>query len=236
MKKVFLTGLACAGSLALASGASALTISDSDSVMDQLTELVNEQLTVDLFDDMGGSRTLTKVTVTLGGSLMSDGDVENVGAGPATFNVSTTGELFQGTPDGAPAALGALDVFPVFGGTVIHDQTYISLTPNSPAAFGPGSVSDDAVFMSTDAGELAQFVGIGTFDYLVNTIIGQSVAGGGGNVNNQIMTTASAVLTVEYEFDEITQPPTTGAVPEPITATLGLMGIGALAATSKRRR
>lgn len=212
----------------------ALTISDADSFTNILTEIVNEPLSVDLFDDMGGTLQLTKVTVTLGGNLTSSGQVTNRAAQNEMFNVSTLGQSYRGTLQaGGPASLpGMLDIFSPFAR--IQSQDY-DLASNTSGLFGPGSANSSAMFMTTDQGELDQFIGIGAFGYDINSIILTTIQGGGGNVDISIETLADADLTVVYEFNDVGGNSGT-VVPEPISATLGLIGLVSLSTATKRRR
>lgn len=228
VRRLTSTGLALALSAVVTTNANADFLSFSDSLGPQLTELVNETLMLSLFDDLGGTRVLNSVKVEVTGEIGADGNVTNNAAGPQTFQFSETAELFQGTPSG-PASLQTLDLFPVFGGTVVGEVTYVNLGSGASDAFGPFAVSGMDMFTLTAPADTDPFVGLGTFSYDFNTIIGQAFAGGGGNIAADVTTLAEATLKVTYDFDTVV-----AQVPEP--ATLFLMGLGFAGVGFARRR
>lgn len=211
-----------------AAHASVITLSDSFSNL--LTELVGESLRVGLFDSTQG--TLNRVVVTMSGDLASQGTVRNTAAQAQNFTVSTRAQLYTGTAAaGSPAALPSLvDIFAPFA--LIGQQSYVQLAPDVPVPFGPVSASTGifTVLDTTDAGELAQFLGAGDFGYDVDSLILTAIQGGGGNIVTSIETLAGATLAVEYQF---TPRPT--QAPVPATLPLVALGLAGLAFTLRRK-
>lgn len=205
----------------------AATITDTDSFAGLLTELADQPLRVDLFN--GALGTLTKVIVTLEGSLTSQGTVTNTAAQAQSFTVSTRAQLFEGTKSGSsPAVLpGTFAIFTPFD--LIGSQTYSGLAPNTPTAFGAFSAPKGPLTVLDTTANLAQFIGAGVFGYDFDTLILTSVQGGGGNVTNAITTTANATLTVTYEYEG-----DVAVVPEP--TTVSLVGLGLIGLAYARRR
>ena len=206
MKKLVSVAVA-ATALMAAGAANAITITFSDTLGPQPTELVNETLTLALFDDMGGTRTLNSVSISVTGDLGASGSVSNTGPNPQDFDVFVLANQFDGTPTG-PASLQQLFVTPTANppftfGTVVAQQSYTQLAGNTSAPFGPGSVSGADSFIINAPADLADFIGPGSFSYDFNTQISVLVNGGGGNVSTAINTDAGATLTVTYDFDEI---------------------------------
>ena len=219
IKTLALAGIA---SFALATSANALTITDSDSLGPQTTELMSavDKLTVDQFDTLGGTRTLEKVTVTIDYRIDSSGTVTNNAAQAQSFAV-TVSSMFSS--DGGPAPIGSLG-----GNLQIGPVNFVNLGSGASEAFGPAFDDDQAMSMFTSAADLAAFIGNGTWTIGLNTDSGQMIVGGGGNIVANIATEASATLTVDYEYRERTQ------VDEP--AALGMAGLALAGMIALRRR
>jgi len=216
--------LAGVAAMAFSYSANAAIIIDTDMLGPQVAELTSaaDMLTVDLFDTMGGTRTLNKVTVTLHGQINSGGSVTNNAAQPQTFSVQVNSN-FSTTGGPVPLA-GALNT-----ALQVGPQPFMNLGVGATAMFGPLSDAADMMAMFTLPGDLAAFLGAGTFTIGVDTLTGQSVLGGGGNITAAITTTAQAMLTVEYDYS-----PTPVGVDEP--ATLAMGGLALLGFVALRRR
>jgi hypothetical protein len=200
-----------------AARADVLLYSDSDSFTDQTTELLGSPvLTVDKYN---GAGTVTSVVVTLTAMLKSEGVVTNNAAQSQSFGTETRVLQFDLTPGaGAPGVLASLQPFSV--AQLIGSQNYVDLAPGVPAAFGPFSIngSDSDTYTG---GDIAGFLGAGTFSMNPFTQILTSLIGGGGNIAFDIKTLASATLKVEYFGTRV--------IPEPSTfilTGLGLVGLG----------
>jgi hypothetical protein len=207
--------------------AQAIPTVDMDSYDDVLTELAGEPLRVDLFNPALGI--LNSVEVTLEGYLRSGGQVTNNAAGPEDFTVSTRAQLYEGVlAAGSPMALPG--TFPIFNPfDLIEQEAYMALPAGVPTAFGPDQTDKGplTVLSTTNAVDLAQFVGVGQFGYDFTTEILTTILGGGGNIDTSIDTIAGAKLTVTYDYD-------VPSVPEP--ALTGLFGLGLVGLGFARRR
>lgn len=225
-KKNFVVASLAAAAVLASLNSQAAIITDSDSFTDALTEINNLPLRVDLFDPSLG--TLTKVKVTIGASLRSEGTVTNTAAQAQDFTVSTRVQQYDGTvAAGGPAALtNPFSVFNAFD--LIGTQDYVQLGSGTSSPFGPLTVDSGllTVLESTDATVLNQFLGASDFGYDLTTLILTTIQGGGGNATTNISTFTSGQLNVEYEFTG-----TVTNVPEP--GTLGLLALGLLFAGRK---
>lgn len=101
------------------------------------------------------------------------------------------------------------------------------LGPSSVAQ--PSTALDDAAanITSTDPAVLSRFTGTGTMAFHLTSTISETFTGGGGNVQAQINTFASAAVQVCYRYqppDVISTVVTPPAAPPPVEATLPLTG------------
>ncbi len=223
MNPIKTLALAGVAAIAFSYSANAAIITDSDSLGPQTTELMSglDTLTVDLFDTMGGTRTLNKVTLTLDARIDTDGTVTNNAAQAQSFTVQVNSN-FSST--GGPAPIGSL-----LANVQVGPQAFNNLGVGASAPFGPSFATGQAMPMFTNAGDLAAFTGVGTFSIGLDTLSGQSILGGGGNITAAINTEASATLTVEYDYTT-----TPVGVSEP--ATLAMGGLALLGMVALRRR
>ena len=222
------------GAIALAPGSAFAALTDSFSLL--TTELNNQPLRVDKFNDQGGTLILTGVTITLTSSLhnggapivggvVPDGTVTNNAAGPETFTVSFRAQSFTANAVGI-AGLGQQTLWAPFD--LISQQTFNNLGAGASAAYTATDTNSPSNPVVVNPA-LAGFVGAGQFGYDLNTQILQSITGGGGNIALDINTYASATLTVAY-----TSRPAGGGS-APIPTSVALMGLGLVALGSKAR-
>lgn len=216
-------------SVLLAGSAQAAVISFTDDHASSITDWF-DTLTVSQFDPTQG--TLNSVKVSFSAAMTSDMTLDNDNA---------TATVAQGTVDvltiGTFLGLGAL-------GVNLSDNTgFLNLGADDsgdtdlPGDGGfdevfTGGLNDSGMLMATlnvgDA-DFASFIGLGSLSTAgLGTFGGFSVLGGGGNVDVNLNTTASANLTVDYDFTPSV------AVPEP--AILALFGIGLLGCNRIFRR
>ncbi len=208
----------CGASLLFAAGyANAATITVAASVPLQTTNF-DQVVSVDKFDDMGGTRELESVTFSLEGFLEGNARLESLDAGPSSVitTLSVTMTLSETITDNtlvitiptlnetfnATAYDGTTD----FGGT--SGITYEQLT---------ASQTESETY--TDAVTLALFTGVDTIDLNLNALA-ESFATGAGNLITQFSTSAGGNILVTYEYDD---------VPVSAPAHLALLGMILLA-------
>lgn len=221
----------CLGSMQAERSAHAQTVLSTQTVSftNQVLEL-NGSPTLTL-NKYNGTDTLTKVQISATGSITATGTVTNLAGVAQTFRVSQLASQFDLSANpGAPAALlnytdpnsGSLGALSPFFGQIVGSRQYTSLAPNVPVAFGPFTINSNAATAEfTAAGDVAGFVGSGTFSFGPFTSIGTAIIGGGGNVQTNLTNLGSASITVTYLG-------VVSSVPEP--STYALAGVVALAA------
>jgi hypothetical protein len=194
--------------------------SPSESVTD-----FTQSLVVPKFDPTLGN--LRDVVLSYEDQSVISGTLMNTSAGTQHFTV-TESTLFT-------LSLGS---DPLLTNTMGASQTYTELAPYAMANFGTFTQGGGAGPMTLTSGEiLANFVGTGgdvSFDF--STLTMTKVAGGGGNIVNDISTTAGATLTVEYDYDSFI---TTEIIPEPasvIQVVTGGFFIASARLIARRRR
>tara|TARA_R110002096_G_scaffold138249_3_gene291810 strand:- start:898 stop:1575 length:678 start_codon:yes stop_codon:yes gene_type:complete len=223
MSPIKTLALASVAAMAFSYSANALTITDSDSLGPNTTELNSavNTLTVDLFDDMGGTRVLNKVILTIDARLDSSGTVTNNAAQMQNFSVQVN-SMFSSA--GGPAPIGSLNA-----SVQIGPQAF-NLASGASAPFGPSSATDQMMVMFTNPGDLAAFLGAGTFSIGIDTLSGQQILGGGGNITAAISTQASATLTVDYDYQNVT------TTDEPATLAMAGLALAGMVAIRRRAR
>ncbi|MBD2384599.1 PEP-CTERM sorting domain-containing protein [Cylindrospermum sp. FACHB-282] len=198
--------------------AASLFFSDSSSFSNQVTELDGEpQLIVSKYKPTAGQK-ITQVLISLTTNLSSTGTIKNNAAQAQTFTVGTAVDTYDFVAvDGSPAVLSTLTPFP--DSPLIGKQKYTKLASGESSSFGTYSINGSTSVSFTNASDIAQFLGSGTFGVSPYTSIFTSIAGGGGNVSTNITTLTGATFKVDYYGEE---------VPEPFTilGTLTAAGFG----------
>ena len=77
---------------------------------------------------------------------------------------------------------------------------------------------------------MAAFLGAGTFSIGIDTLSGQQILGGGGNITAAISTQASATLTVDYDYQNVT------TTDEPATLAMAGLALAGMVAIRRRAR
>jgi LPXTG-motif cell wall-anchored protein len=175
----------------------------------QRTE-VDADIAVPRFDPTLG--TLLEVTVPEQAvHLDTDARFENTAQTAVSFAEHMDYQVTFTSPGGlaSPAALvGTIErvpaqTLPAFDGTLDFAGTS---AVTQPATTRDASAAPVA---STDPGVLGAFTGAGTVAFHVASVIGETFMGGGGNVEAQIHTFASATVRVCYRYAPPVTPPTT---------------------------
>jgi len=174
-----------------------------------------------------GANPLFSVKITLDTSVTQQGHIENGNPDAADFTAKGIGDVSMGYPSGGNLTghvvndfgsftLAGSDLPPVFGFPDFNGSgpDYVS--------FGPKVGTDSNFIIITNPADLALFIGAGSVNFLTNAS-GTSAFTGPGNADEQILTNATAKVTVEYTSRPLD-------VPEPSTvAFLGtsmLSGVG----------
>lgn len=225
LQRVLLAGLV--GFAATAAEAGMVTYSDSISVT---TTNWSNHLNVSKFDTSLG--TLNSVTITFGGTVVSNAKVESLDAALSTITAKSSAELtlkysdgtllFDETPTNsktfnASAFDGVID----FGGTSGHSFGDVTAT-----------ISPNDTTVLTSGTEFAAFEGSGTYSFITATSDHSSTTGA-GNLISQVSTKAGDNVSVTYNYTAAS------TVPEPssaVTAAIGAAVCGLVACLRRRAR
>lgn len=205
--------------------ASAATQMYMDSVALSTTNW-SDSISVSQFD--GSLGTLNSVTVELEGTVEGNAFGESLDASPATIALDLAAELTAST-----TALGDLAT-----ALPIASETFAASAADGAIDFG-GTAGISFIGLSnsdTDTGVLTgadmdEFIGMGLVTVLVDAT-GESTGSGAGNLITQFATSASAKITVIYDY---TENPVT-AVPVPAALPLMLGALGFAGFVGRRRR
>jgi hypothetical protein len=197
-----------------------LLFTSTSSFTGQTTELNGGPVLTGTLYNAPANVDVTQVTVTISGTLNTNGTVKNTASQAQSFKAFAIVEFFALAPDiNTPAALAAYgnDSFTADDGTSIDSaidivkddstlpkEQYTNLGSEATASYGPASLTDTgntAGFTTesfTAASDISEFLGTGTFNLLPYTTIDQTFNGVGGNVSVDLTTLANASLTIQY--------------------------------------
>ncbi len=216
MKKA-IPSLLMAGALAVSAGVQAASITTSDALGPQTTELetANATLNFDSFDSTLG--TLNSITIDISYESISTVSLVNTSAQSQRFSwdsgLDWEFEILAGS-----------------GNFVVADPTQLGSTGGrvslaSGATLDLGTTTDgNTLSLTVAAADFAQYIDAGQIGIGCNTFTSSAFSGGGGNIDTNQVTQASCGVDVTYNYEgAITPGP---SVPEP--AALWLIGAGML--------
>lgn len=174
---------------------------------------------------------LAEVMLMLDGEAVSTVDFTATTQQPARIIGGSAGAIIEAT---SSAFSGSLNVLPAADIASLQNQILVAgMTTEST---GELTGVDSLAFTLTGSPAVDPFVGGSTVDVLLFAEGLLSINAAGGNVTTTQSTTAGAVLTVQYKNEAPPPPPPpNGVIPEPLSATLGMMGLGALTVCMRRR-
>ncbi|MEA5616393.1 choice-of-anchor E domain-containing protein [Cronbergia sp. UHCC 0137] len=187
-----IAGVVAAGS------AQAATLTFTDSVSTQLTDIIDAPLSVQQFNPSLG--TLDSVEFEFSGSITGNASVTNTSNSLARFRLSLGGDL---------SLIDALDSQSLFS---INPST---ISPQYSLAVGgtlqtPTLTATDLTSQTYTSGAFFQsFIGTGNRNFLFSALAESGIIGS-GNLTSTITTLAGGDLTVTYNYTEAPQ-----ATPEP---------------------
>ena len=217
-KTLVIVGFAIAAAAGSAQGA---VIVHSGS-MALTTTSWNENFSIPQFDDMGGTRLLETVKLTLDGTVVGDASVESLNQGPSEIQINLQATITMSLMGNA---LGV--VIPVANETFNAGTFDGSVDFAGPSgAMFPDLMGADSTMTTLVNGfdDLSPFIGVGAVP-LVAEAVGSSFGSGAGNLILQFATDAGLEFSVEYEYSVIPSP---GAA--------GLLAFAGLAGSVRRRR
>jgi len=175
------------------------------------------------FNDLGGTLTLTKVTLDLDGDVHAGMEAENDSLTlPASMSVSLIGTFDGKVMNGVIELLHA-------AGSITDTHGPVSVTASTPPLRGGTDYNDYGTLNDSDSDSdsltsgLSYFIGAGTIPVDITGSGGYSVS---GTSNSTVWVTgfgASGTAMITYEY-----------TPEP--ATMAMLGLGALGLAARRRR
>jgi len=214
MKKA-IPSLLMAGALAVSAGVQAASITTSDALGPQTTELetTNATLNFDAFDSALG--TLNSVTIDI--------SYESISTVSLT-NTSTQGQRFSWDS----GLDWEFEILAGSGNFVTADPTALGSTGGrvtlaSGETLDLGTTTDgNTLSVTVAAADFANFIGTGQIGIGCNTFTSSNFSGGGGNIDTNQVTQASCAADITYDYAGTPAP----SIPEP--AAVWLIGAGLL--------
>jgi hypothetical protein len=210
----------------LASGASAATITFTQTLGDQTTDFADRTVaSIQRFDSQLG--TLNAATITLEGTVAGSVSYESLDAASSNVTLNLSAQVTLST-----ASLGSLVVvLPTL--TEIRSVTAFDGVVDFSGTSG-GAVSGLLANQSDSAtltgASLAGFIGAGFVDFTLDGF-GLSNATGPGNLATIFQTAAGGIVTVTYDYTALPPAP----VPLPAALPLLFIAMGALGAVARRK-
>ncbi len=187
-----------------------------------ITPGANQAVQLSLFNDAGGTLTLTQVDLSFTGTIGATVEIENDSGSPGTINI----DLIGGTLQATETSPGSLDTGSVaLAPTTASHAVAASIGPVRGGAdywdFGTLSDTDSGTDFTTTG--LAVYIGPGNMDV---TVFGSGAWSASGTSSSTLWLQnfqGTGTVTVDYTY-----------TPEP--ATIGLMGIGLASLVARRRK
>lgn len=205
-----------------AGAANAASLSYSDSTDYELTNIIDEQISIQKFNSSLGK--LKGVTINFTGDMLGDAGFENRSTNAAAVTVNLAGifglqlngqSLFTLNPLQANTyQVTRYDGNQNYGGTSGKTIEGLTATQSSTQTF-------------TDSQFLQSFIGTGNVNFLFSAIANSTVTGS-GNMRSYVDTLARTNVSVIYDYDP-------AKVPEP-SAAIGIGVIGGIALLSKSKK
>lgn len=221
----------CGASLLCAAGFSnAAVITETFTVAPTTTNFTNSSVQVAKFDTNGGNFVLNSVTFTVAGTVEGIAEVESRDAQPATVVATLSAELTLLDSMMNTLVVTIPSVSDSFNATAYDNIDDFGGTSGFTFADLDGSQTNSATF--SDMGTLATYSGsAGDMINFVFNASATSVATGAGNLLSSFTTQAGGLITVAYDYTDMTPPP----VPVSAPAHVALLGLGLLAFAGVRK-
>ena len=191
------TRSAVAGLALLGLSAHADTITQVFNIPVQTTDFT-KTFTFKQFDTLGGTRVLDSIELDLTANGNFGGKVTNDYFRPETFTVSEASKVTFTGPDATSVVT-----------NLSAAQTYTLLAPDATLPFGPFVSAPGAVTAFVPTAHFGQFIGTGLLSpvSVVNTLSGQTITGGGGNIAAALTTAVGADAKIIYTYHTPTTNP-----------------------------
>jgi hypothetical protein len=183
--------------------------------------------TFDQFDDLGGTRFLTSVSIRFFNTELTESvSTTNASLDSADVTLSVTGTVRAYVPTAAIPLASTINPADLTVTPVAGIDTAFDVAAGSTTDLGPLTGTFDGLITLTDPSDLAVYTGSGTVDILVrSSMVGEVVSTATFNPSESPIDYGTGDFQLIYEWTEI---------PEPATA--GLLALGALTLIARRRR